>query len=109
MRKALNSRMAGSLIGCLLSFVAVPVWAGHPRAFSDAGMNPGGESTQKCPGTPGFSIVNTDFDSRYFSVPVANGCLGMLPTKAPMGVKDVMLSNVYDGHRRHGVSRIAQE
>ena len=110
MRKALNSRMAGSLIGCLLSFVAVPVWAGagHPRAFSDAGMNPGGESIQKCPGTPGFSIVNTDFDSRYFSVPVANGCLGMMPTKAPMGVKDVMLSNVYDGHRRHGVSRIAQ-
>ncbi len=110
MRKALNSRMAGSLIGCLLSFVAVPVWAGagHSGAFSDAGMNPGGESIQKCPGTPGFSIVNTDFDSRYFSVPVANGCLGMMPTKAPMGVKDVMLSNVYDGHRRHGVSRIAQ-
>ena len=110
MRKALNSRMAGSLIGCLLSFVAVPVWAGagHSGAFLDAGMNPGGESIQKCPGTPGFSIVNTDFDSRYFSVPVANGCLGMMPTKAPMGVKDVMLSNVYDGHRRHGVSRIAQ-
>ncbi len=110
MRKALNSRMAGSLIGCLLSFVAVPVWAGagYSGAFSDAGMNPGGESIQKCPGTPGFSIVNTDFDSRYFSVPVANGCLGMMPTKAPMGVKDVMLSNVYDGHRRHGVSRIAQ-
>jgi trehalose/maltose hydrolase-like predicted phosphorylase len=102
--------MAGSLIGCLLSFVAVPVWAGagYSGAFSDAGMNPGGESIQKCPGTPGFSIVNTDFDSRYFSVPVANGCLGMMPTKAPMGVKDVMLSNVYDGHRRHGVSRIAQ-
>ena len=110
MRKALNSRMAGSLIGCLLSFVAVPVWAGagHPGAFSDAGMNPGGESIQKCPGTPGFSIVNTDFADRYFSVPVANGCLGMMPTKAPMGVKDVMLSNVYDGHRRQGVSRIAQ-
>ncbi len=110
MRKALNSRMAGSLIGCLLSFVAVPVLAGagYSGAFSDAGMNPGGESIQKCPGTPGFSIVNTDFDSRYFSVPVANGCLGMMPTKAPMGVKDVMLSNVYDGHRRHGVSRIAQ-
>ena len=98
------------MIGCLLSFVAVPVWAGagHSGAFSDAGMNPGGESIQKCPGTPGFSIVNTDFESRYFSVPVANGCLGMMPTKAPMGVKDVMLSNVYDGHRRHGVSRIAQ-
>ncbi len=110
MRKALNSRMAGSLIGCLLSFVAVPVWAGagHSGAFSDAGMNPGGESIQKCPGTPGFSIVNTDFADRYFGVPVANGCLGMMPTKAPMGVKDVMLSNVYDGHRRHGVSRIAQ-
>ena len=71
-------------------------------------MDPVGECIQKCPGTPGFSIVNTDFDSRYFSVPVANGCLGMMPTKAPMGVKDVMLSNVYDGHRRHGVSRIAQ-
>ncbi len=110
MRKALNSRMAGSLIGCLLSFVAVPVWAGagYSGAFSDAGMNPGGESIQKCPGTPGFSIVNTDFADRYFGVPVANGCLGMMPTKAPMGVKDVMLSNVYDGHRRHGVSRIAQ-
>ena len=163
MRKTLNSRMAGSLIGCLLSFVAAPVWAGagHARAFSDAGMDPVGECIQKCPGTPGSSdtavedgwslqirrwrsserpaeggtetaeqsmsvareprgivggsapsnrwqLVNTDFESRYYGIPIANGCLGMMPTKAPMGVKDVMLSNVYDGHRRHGVSRIAQ-
>ena len=110
MRKTLNSRMAGSLIGCLLSFVvfAATAGAGHARAFSDAGMDPVGECIQKCPGTPGFSLVNSDFESRYYGVPIANGCLGMMPTKAPMGVKDVMLSNVYDGHRRHGVSRIAQ-
>ena len=110
MRKALNSRMAGSLIGCLLSFVvfAATAGAGHARAFSDAGMDPVGECIQKCPGTPGFSLVNSDFESRYYGVPIANGCLGMMPTKAPMGVKDVMLLNVYDGHRRHGVSRIAQ-
>ena len=57
MRKALNSRMAGSLIGCLLSFVvfAATAGAGHARAFSDAGMDPVGECIQKCPGTPGSS------------------------------------------------------
>ncbi len=93
MRKALNSRMAGSLIGCLLSFVTVPVWAGAgtPDPSADA-----------------WRMVNTDFESRFFSVPVANGCLGMMPGKGPMTVKGVMLSNVYDGHRRHGVSRLAQ-
>ena len=85
--------LTGSILCCLVSFA--------PGLAAGVGA-------RQCPGTPGFSIVNTDFASRYFSVPVANGCLGMMPGKAPMTVKGVMLSNVYDGHSRHGVSRIAQ-
>lgn len=124
MRSALNRVLAGSLVGCLLSFAGVvPAWAGPKGAGapSDAGMYPGGECIRKCTGTPdlgtgasgrvavapGWVMQNTDFESRYFSVPVGNGCLGLLPGKAPMSLKSVMLSNVYDGRSRNGVSRIA--
>ena len=40
-------------------------------------------------------------------MPIANGCLGLMPSKTPLALKSVMLSNVYDGKSRHGVSRIA--
>ena len=118
----LNFKLAGSWIGCLLLFAASNAWASVPIALQGAGTNPVGEcSLQRnghtgfaaadSPGTPDASgdwqMVNTDFESRYFSVPVANGCLGMMPAKAPMALKSVMLSNVYDGKSRHGVSRIA--
>ena len=115
MRKSVHHFRAGSLIGCLLLF-ALPARAGlgHPRALSDAGKNPVGECIRECPGTPDpcdsrpdWQLTCEDFSGRYFSVPVANGCLGLMPGKAPMSIKSVMLSNVYDGHRRHGVSRIA--
>ena len=54
-----------------------------------------------------WQLVNTDFESRYYGVPIANGCLGLMPGRAPMSLKSVMLSNVYDSRSNHGVSRIA--
>ncbi len=131
MRRTFTFAGTGGLLCCLLLFCMLPAWAGvgHPRALSDAGTNPVGECIRECPGTPdscddaltwpviagldrlspeiGWTLTQSDFSGRYFSVPVANGCLGLMPGKGPMSIKSVMLSNVYDGHRRHGVSRIA--
>lgn len=115
MQKSITFARTGGLLCCLLLFCAMPVWAGleSASALSDAGKNPAGEGICECAGTPDpsaeacWTLVNTDFESRYFSVPVANGCLGMMPAKAPLALKSVMLSNVYDGKSKHGVSRIA--
>ena len=118
----LNFKLAGSWIGCLLLFAAGNAWASVPIALQGAGTNPVGESSLQrnghtgfaaadSPGTPdpygSWQLVCSDFESRYYGVPIANGCLGLMPAKAPMGLKSVMLSNVYDGKSRHGVSRIA--
>lgn len=108
--------MAGSWIGCLLSFAVLPAWAGEdagrvavalqgafPEGYSSCSLKGDGRPAQEAP----WQLVNTDFESRYFSVPVANGCLGLMPSKTPLTLKSVMLSNVYDGKSKHGVSRIA--
>ena len=109
MRKTLNSRMAGSWIGCLLLFAASIAWASVPIALQGRVYSriPNVSGVPASGTASGWMLSNSDFEGRYFGVPVANGCLGMMPAKAPMALKSVMLSNVYDGKSRHGVSRIA--
>ena len=82
MRKTLNSRMAGSLIGCLLSFFvfAATAGAGHARAFSDAGMDPVGECFQDLTGIPAFSDCRTAW--------VASAVPGAFPGRVHFGSRN---------------------
>lgn len=56
----------------------------------------------------GWTISTTDCKSRYAGVPMANGCIGMMPSRAPFEIKSVILSNVYDGKKNHGVRSLAK-
>ena len=55
----------------------------------------------------GWTLSTSDADGRYYGVPVANGCMGLMPGRDPFSVKGVILNNVYDANRNMGVSRIA--
>ena len=115
MKKRITFARTGGLLCCLLLYCAMPVWAGvgAPSAIQGAEKEPFGEGTLNSTGLPDpsaeacWTLMQRDFSGRYFSVPVANGCLGLMPSKTPLSLKSVMLSNVYDGKSKHGVSRIA--
>ena len=92
MHRSFIIRLAGSLIGCLLSLVAL-------SAATPDGQRGTGE---------GWILSGDVTEGRYYGTVVANGCLGIMSSKQPFTSKSVMLSNVYDGKSRHGVSRIAQ-
>lgn len=55
----------------------------------------------------GWTLTATDAEERYYGVPIANGSMGLMPGKDPFSVKGVILNNVYDANKNHGVSRIA--
>lgn len=56
----------------------------------------------------GWVLKGDVTEGRYYGTDVANGCIGMMTSRTPFRSKSVMISNVYDGKSRHGVSRIAQ-
>jgi len=55
----------------------------------------------------GWTLSTSDADGKYYGVPVANGCIGLMPGRDPFSVKGVILNNVYDARKNQGVSRIA--
>ncbi len=55
----------------------------------------------------GWNISTTNTEN-YTGIVVANGRLGILPSKKPFEVKHIILNNVYDKESPLGVSRILQ-
>lgn len=53
-----------------------------------------------------WQLHAVDIQAPYAPVPMANGCIGILPQKEPFAVEHVMLNHVFDAASPHVVSRV---
>lgn len=57
-------------------------------------------------GGDGWRLSTSDYSAKYYSVPVANGALGLTPGKEPFQIRNVILGNLYDTRKEGDVSRL---